>query len=59
MIDRLFFGYVTDFLHLLFMEFPCFNLADVCVCVGGALIVIYLLFLDKPAQAEKKVESDE
>lgn len=59
LIDRLFFGYVTDFLHLLFMEFPCFNLADVCVCVGGALIVIYLLFLDKPAQAEKKVEADE
>lgn len=53
LIDRLFFGYVTDFLHLLFMEFPCFNLADVCVCVGGALIVIYLLFLDRPAQSEK------
>ncbi len=51
LIDRLFFGYVTDFLHLLFMEFPCFNLADVCVCVGGALIVIYLLFLDRPAQS--------
>lgn len=53
LIDRLFFGYVTDFLHLLFMEFPCFNLADVCVCAGGALIVIYLLFLDRPAQPEK------
>ena len=52
LIDRLFFGYVTDFLHLLFMEFPCFNLADVCVCAGGALIVIYLLFLDRPAQPE-------
>jgi signal peptidase II len=59
LIDRLFFGYVTDFLHVLFVEFPCFNLADVCVCVGGALLVIFLLFLDKPQPDKRQVESDE
>ncbi len=46
LIDRIFMGYVTDFIHLLFMDFPCFNVADICVCTGGALLVIYLLFID-------------
>ena len=44
LIDRIAFGYVTDFFHFLFMDFPCFNIADICVCVGGALMVIYILF---------------
>ena len=44
LIDRIAFGYVTDFLHFLFIDFPCFNIADICVCVGGALMVIYILF---------------
>ena len=46
LIDRVFLGYVTDFIHLLFMDFPCFNIADICVCTGGALLVYYLLFID-------------
>lgn len=46
LIDRVFMGYVTDFIHLLFMDFPCFNVADICVCTGGALLVVYLLFID-------------
>ena len=51
----LIFGYVTDFLRFLFIEFPCFNIADVCVCVGGALFVIYLLFLDKSEKSDADV----
>lgn len=46
LIDRIFVGYVTDFIHVLFIDFPCFNVADICVCVGGALLVVYLLFID-------------
>lgn len=57
MIDRIIFGYVTDFIHLLFIDFPCFNLADICVCTGGALIVIFLLFFDR--QAQRKEHADE
>lgn len=55
LIDRIFLGYVTDFLHVLFVEFPCFNIADICVCIGGALFVIYLLFLDKPEKGDADV----
>lgn len=45
LIDRVFIGYVTDFIHTLFIDFPCFNIADICVCVGGALLIVYLLFI--------------
>ena len=37
-IDRLYYGYVIDFLR--FPNFPVFNIADCCVTVGIALIVI-------------------
>lgn len=47
LIDRLALGYVTDFIHFMFVDFPCFNIADICVCVGAAMIVIYLLFINE------------
>ena len=56
LIDRVFFGYVTDFMHFLFIDFPCFNVADICVCTGGALFVIYLLFGDMKKGSMKKTE---
>ena len=34
MIDRLLNGSVTDFLSTAFMDFPVFNVADMCVTVG-------------------------
>lgn len=41
--DRLVYGSVTDYLEFLFMDFPIFNLADVMVDVGAALMVICIL----------------
>ena len=38
--DRLFSGGVTDFIDLAFVRFAVFNLADVFICVGAALVVI-------------------
>ena len=38
--DRLATGSVTDFIELAFVRFAVFNLADVCICVGAALVVI-------------------
>lgn len=37
--DRLAFGGVTDFLELAFVRFAVFNVADVCICVGAALVL--------------------
>lgn len=44
LIDRIAYGYVIDFLNFLFINFPIFNVADIFVCVGGALMVVYLIF---------------
>ena len=42
-IDRFAQGYVTDFLEFSFMDFPVFNVADIGVTCGFALLVIALL----------------
>ena len=44
LIDRALQGYVVDMFHVLFMEFAVFNVADICVVVGGFAAVIYYLF---------------
>lgn len=44
LIDRIFLGYVVDYLD--FRVFPIFNLADICVCVGCGLLILYVLFID-------------
>ena len=53
MIDRVFRGYVIDFLEFTFIEFPVFNVADICVTVGTVLMFIYVIFIDKTLFADK------
>lgn len=42
LIDRVFFGYVIDFIGFKFgsYEFPIFNIADIAIVVGAILIVL-------------------
>lgn len=49
MIDRLFRGYVVDMIdfNLFGYNFPIFNFADICVCVGAFLLIIGIMFFDK------------
>lgn len=44
LIDRLFLGYVTDMFQTTFMNFAVFNIADICVVLGGISTCVYLLF---------------
>lgn len=46
-IDRIFRGYVVDFIETTFMNFPVFNIADIAITVGALLLIIYILFFDK------------
>ncbi|KRN03712.1 signal peptidase II [Holzapfeliella floricola] len=46
LIDRIRLQYVVDMFQLDFMRFNIFNVADIAVTCGVALIIIYLLFLD-------------
>jgi signal peptidase II len=45
-IDRLFRSFVVDMLNfnILGYDFPVFNFADICVCVGAAVFAIAVLF---------------
>ena len=45
LIDRALLGYVTDMFETLFMRFAVFNVADICVVVGGIGAAVYYLFL--------------
>ena len=54
MIDRIFVGYVVDFLEFTFIDFPVFNVADICVVFGAITMIAYALFFDKTFFVEKK-----
>jgi len=62
-IDRVISGRVVDFLHLLFIDFPVFNLADSAISVGVVLLLIVMYKNSKesdktdPAQASEENES--
>lgn len=46
-IDRIFRGFVVDFISTAFMNFPVFNIADIAITFGAALLIIYFIFFDK------------
>lgn len=47
MIDRIRLDYVVDFIYIVIINFPIFNLADMYVTFSTALLVLYLLFYYK------------
>lgn len=62
LIDRLFNGgEVVDYFDLQLFDFAVFNFADVCICVGVALVAIYLIILEPIAlkHTEKKSSAEE
>lgn len=47
MIDRGFRHYVVDFFWFSLIDFPVFNVADIYITVGAALLVIFVIFFYK------------
>ena len=43
MIDRIWLGYVIDFLDFTLIDFPVFNVADSFVTVGAGMLMAYLI----------------
>ena len=55
LIDRAFRGFVVDMFNVLFMRFAVFNVADICVVVGGIAAGVYYIFLwDRLEHREEK-----
>ncbi|WP_367104646.1 signal peptidase II [uncultured Psychrobacter sp.] len=49
LIDRLRIGKVVDFIHVHYADvwhYPIFNIADIAICIGVALIIIDMIFLE-------------
>ena len=44
LIDRVAFGYVTDMFQTTFINFAIFNVADICIVVGGIAFAVYFIF---------------
>ena len=54
LIDRIFLGYVVDFIQLSFFS-PVCNFADYCVTIGTVLLLIYIIFV---TEREEKKQSE-
>ena len=52
-IDRLTLGYVRDWIYFELIDFAVFNLADTGLCVGCALLIIFVIFFYKPVDKKK------
>lgn len=52
LLDRIFYGFVVDFIHVLFFDY-IFNFADCCITVGAVFFVIHVLVI---SYREKKAE---
>lgn len=53
LIDRIFYGFVVDYLSVSFFP-PVCNFADYCITVGAGIMVIYLLFFSSWFNKDKK-----
>lgn len=53
LIDRIFRGYVIDFISVNLFDFPTFNIADTIICIAVVLLIIYIL---KTLSEDRKTE---
>ena len=58
-IDRVAHGFVVDLFDFRLIHFPVFNVADIFICIGGALFVIYFMFQHKDKQPENENNNDQ
>lgn len=53
LIDRIFLGYVIDYIQLSFFS-PVCNFADYCITIGTAVLMVYILFFSSDGESSKK-----
>lgn len=55
-IDRVIRGFVVDMFDFRLIHFPVFNVADIFICVGGVLFILYFVFQHKDKDEAEKQE---
>ena len=45
-LDRIYRGFVVDFIRVEFIDFPVFNVADIFITIGAVIYIIFILFFD-------------
>lgn len=58
LLDRVFRGYVVDFIEVQFTDFAVFNFADILVTVGAFMLIGYLIFETVRDFSKKKGENN-
>jgi signal peptidase II len=56
LIDRVRLGYVVDYLEFKPFSFPIFNIADVLVCTGCGLMLLYFALTEIRARGGKTID---
>ena len=59
LIDRAMRHFVVDMFNVLFMNFAVFNVADICVVVGGIAAALYYLFLMEKLEPKEEGEKSD
>ena len=55
LLERVAKGYVVDFLDFRLIHFPVFNVADIAICVGVALLMIDFFLSDNNSKEGEKI----
>jgi signal peptidase II len=54
LVDRLWLGYVRDFIYVEIINWPAFNIADSCICIAAGLLVIEIFRTEAHEREEKQ-----
>ncbi len=59
LIDRVFLGYVVDFIDFRIINFAIFNFADICAVLGGIAFAIMIILEENKEEKLKKAETED
>lgn len=59
LIDRIFLGYVVDFIDFRIINFAIFNFADICAVLGGIAVAVMVIIEENREEKARKVEKAE
>lgn len=54
LVDRLWLGYVRDFIYVEIIRWPAFNVADTCICVAAGILFLEIVRAEIRERRKKK-----